>query len=151
MRQPTPLITTTTTSTLATGVAMALCLLATPPVRAGATARATAVVVDPVPVSTWLGAPVSVQELLLALDGPAGPGTGARVPRVISTASPTAFRLLPAWIVGALDAKAGFGADIVPSASAALLPPGLAAAVSAFSAATGGDGEAPLVITVAFN
>ncbi|RTL15053.1 MAG: hypothetical protein EKK52_21545 [Burkholderiales bacterium] len=130
---------------------LALCLLSAPPAWAGATARATAVVVDALPVNSLLGSPVSVQELLLALNAPARPGSGPRVPRVLSTASPDAFRWLPAWIVGALDAKAAFGADIVPCTCAVLLSPGLAAAVSAFSAATGGDGEAPLVITVAFN
>lgn len=123
----------------------------TPALAAGAMARASAVVVEAVPVNAWLGNPVSVQDLLLALNAPAGPGTGALVPRLVVTAPPTAWRLLPGWIAGALDARAAFGIDSVPAPAAALLPPGLAASVSAFSATTGGDGDAPLVITVAFN
>lgn len=125
-------------------------LVSTPPAgAASATAQAGANVVEAVPVIAWLGVPISVQDLLLALNAPAGPGTGARVARVPGAAAPTSPRTLPIWFTGALEARQAFGIDMAATGGAALLPRGPAAAVSA--AATGGDGEGPLIVTVAFN
>lgn len=122
-----------------------------PALAASATAQAGAVVVLPASVNAWLGVPVSVQDLLLAQAAPAGPATGALVPRVASAMPPALLRALPVWIAAAVESRQAFGIDTVSAAGAALLPRGPAAAVSVASAATGGDGEAPLVITVAFN
>jgi len=124
--------------------------LPAPTLAAGAAARASVNVVEAVRVNAWLGVPVSVQDLLLAQNAPAGPGTGALVPRVPGPTPPAALRLLPPWITGALDARESFGIDLVPAPDAAMLPRGLAAAVSA-EAVDAGDGGPPLVITVAFN
>jgi hypothetical protein len=147
---------------------LALGLLGSPPaLAAGATARASATVVEAVKVNAWLGVPVNVQDLLLAANAPAGPGTGALVPRLPGPLPPEAGCpwlpeaqrppppevqcLRPTWIASALDARQAFGIDSVPSPEAALLPRGLAAAVSAAAGDSGGDGGPPLVITVAFN
>ncbi|MEO6280632.1 hypothetical protein [Roseateles sp.] len=140
-------------STSASTLACLALLAAAPAPALAATgaARASAAVVEAVPINTWLGLAVSVQDLLRAQQAPAGPATGALVPRVPTGNPPSSMRLLPAWFAAALDAKSSFAIDIVPSAGSALLPRGMAAAVSAFAAATGGDGDAPLVITVAFN
>ncbi|WP_457422057.1 hypothetical protein [Roseateles sp. P5_E7] len=122
-----------------------------PAFAASTTAQAGATVVLPASVNAWLGVPVSVQDLLLAQDAPAGPATGGLVPRVASASTPAILRALPVWIGAAIESRQAFGIDIVPAAGASLLARGPAAAVSVASAATGGDGEAPLVITVAFN
>ncbi|MBI3349287.1 MAG: hypothetical protein HY020_19010 [Burkholderiales bacterium] len=125
-------------------------LVSAPPAgAASATAQAGAAVIEPVTVVAWLGVPISVQDLLLALDASAGPATGARVARVPGASPPASLRALPLWIAGALEARQAFGIDMVAAAATALLPRGPAAAVSA--AATGGDGEGPLIVTVAFN
>ncbi|WP_457349826.1 hypothetical protein [Roseateles sp. P5_D6] len=121
---------------------------------ASAAAQASAAVIVPVAVRAWLGVPVSVQDLLLARDAPAGPATGDLVVRVASGTTPAILRALPLWIGSAVESRQAFGVDIVPAASAALLARGPAAAVSvaaALPAGEGGDGEGPLVITVAFN
>jgi len=123
--------------------ALAWCALAASPAGA-ATATASAAVVVPVPVEAWLGVPVAVQDLLLAQGAPAGPATGALVPRVPGATTPAALLALPAWITAAVESRQAFGMEI---AGSALLPRGPAAAVSVASA----EGEAPLVITVAFN
>lgn len=110
-------------------------------------AQASATVVQPVTVSDWLGAPVSVQDLLLAQQSPAGPMLGALVPRVATAAAtPTPTRVPLAWIAEVLEARTAFSVDMVPGAG--LLPAGPAATITA---AANGDGETPLVITVAFN
>ena len=123
--------------------------LCAPALAATATAQASATVVVPAPVNDWLGVPVSVQDLLLAQNAPAGPATGNLVPHVPGATIPAILRLPPAWIASAVDSRQGFGIDF--AAGAALLPRGPAAAVSVAAAGTGGDGDAPLVITVAFN
>jgi len=125
-------------------------LLCTPALAATSSAQAGATVIVPAPVNAWLGVPVSVQDLLLAHDAPSGPATGDLVTRVLSPTTPAQLLARPAWIAQTLDARQAFGIDTVPAAAAALLPRGPAAAVSV-AAAGGGDGDAPLVITVAFN
>ena len=134
----------------AAGLLCALTPLA-PALAATASAQASAVVVVPVAVSAWLGVPINVQELLLAQDGPAGPATGAQVPRVASAVPPAALRALPVWITAAVESRQAFGTEIVAATGSALLPAGPAAAVSLASAASGNDDEPPLIITVAFN
>lgn len=136
--------------------ALLLCTLLPlgPVLAASATAQASAMVVEAVPVRAWLGVPVSVQDLLLTQNAPAGPATGALVPRVPSALPPAVLRALPAWFAGAIEARQAFGMDIGSSAGAALLPRGPAAAVSVAAATPlgdNGDGDAPLVIIVAFN
>ncbi len=112
-----------------------------------ALARASATVVEPVAVTAWLGAPVSVHDLLAARDGPAGPATGALVPRVpANTAPPLPPRLPTALILGAVESRSAFGLDLLQDAS--LLARGPAAALIA---APDHDGDSPLVITVSFN
>lgn len=133
----------------AAGLLCALLPLASA-LAATASAQAGATVIVPVPVNAWLGAPVSVQDLLLAHDAPPGPATGDLVTRVPSPTTPAQLLARPAWIAQTLDGRQAFGIDSVPPAAAALLPRGPAAAVSV-AAADGGDGDAPLVITVAFN
>lgn len=123
---------------------------------ANAAAQAQAVIVEPASVvGTALSAPVSVQDLLqLILDAPAGPATGALVPRINSPAAPGGARLVPLRLAGALDSRQAFGVDLVAGADAARLSAGLAAAVTAMPAdasAPDQDGGPPLVITVAFN
>lgn len=104
-------------------------------------------VVEPVTVRAWLGVPVSVQGLLLAQQSPTGPAIGALVPRVPATgAPPDAPRVPLAWIADVLEARTAFAIDMVPGAG--LLPRGPAATITA---ASNGDAETPLVITVAFN
>lgn len=141
-----------TSSAVALG-ALGLALLggaAAPATAAGALAQAGAHVVEAVPVSAWLGVPVSVQDLLGALDAPAGPATGGLVARVPGPPPPLP-RLLPPRVDGALESRQSFGIDALPSAGAALLPRGPAAAVSIAAAAGAGDAAGPLVITIAFN
>ena len=133
-----------------------LCALMPPDAAraASAAAQASAMVVEAVPVRAWLGVPVSVQDLLLAQSAPAGPATGGLVPRVPGATPPAVLRALPTWFAGAVEARQAFGMEIASSAGAALLPRGPAAAVSVAAAAPqGGNGEGdwPLVITVAFN
>lgn len=112
-----------------------------------ARAQASANVVEPVAISAWLGAPVSVQDLLQVRDAPAGPATGALVPRLPAVSPPAPLPRLPAaLILGALESRAPFAVDMAQSAG--LLARGPAAAVSA---AADHDGDSPLVITVAFN
>lgn len=137
----------------AVGLLCALTPLA-PALAASASAHAGAVVVTPVVVNDWLGVPVSVQDLLLAQDAPAGPATGALVPRVASATTPSALRALPVWIASAVESRQAFGTEIVGATGSALLPAGPAAAVSLASTSTGGTGteaDGPLVITIAFN
>lgn len=113
----------------------------------GALARASATVVEPVAVTAWLGAPVSVQDLLAARDAPAGPATGSLVPRVPANAAPPLPPRLPmALILGAVESRAAFGLDLA-------LDPGLLARgpAAAVVAAPEHDGDSPLVITVSFN
>lgn len=141
-----------TPSTPALG-ALSLALLGSAPApvtAASAIAQAGANVVEAVPVSAWLGAPVSVEALLSMLDAPAGPGTGGLVSRVPGPPPPMP-RLLPLRIDGAVESRQPFGVDAVPSPGAALLPRGPAAAVSIASAGAGGDIAGPLVIIIAFN
>ncbi len=134
-------------SRTAAAVALLCGLLATGPVpAASATGQASAAVVLPVPVNAWLGTPVSVQDLLLAQDAPAGPATGSLVPQVPAVAAPLQTRMPPAWIADVLDGRAAFSIDMVPGAG--LLPQGPAASISA---AAHSDGQTPLTITVAFN
>lgn len=114
---------------------------------AGASAQASATVLEPVMVRAWLGVPVSVQDLLAAQQSPAGPMIGALVPRVpAADPPPTAPRVPLAWIADVIEARTAFAIDMVPGAG--LLPAGPAATITA---AANGDGETPLVITVAFN
>lgn len=113
---------------------------------ASASAQASATVLQPVTVSAWLGVPVSVQDLLAARQSPAGPMVGALVPRVPEAAPPSPPRVPLAWIADVIEARTAFAIDMVPGAG--LLPAGPAATITA---ATSGDGETPLVITVAFN
>lgn len=148
-------MTTARHTTLGTTAALLCSLMpAGPAVGASATTQASAAVIVPVTVTAWLGVPVSVQDLLLAQDAPAGPATGALVPRVASATTPASLRALPVWIAAAVESRQAFGVDIVPTTGAALLARGPAAAVSVAAATPtgdGGDGEAPLVIIVAFN
>lgn len=133
--------------------ALSLALLASAPApvtAASATAQAGVNVVDAVPVSAWLGAPVSVQALLIALDAPAGTSTGALVSRLPGLLPPVQ-RPMQLRIDGAVESRQPFGIDTVPSPGAALLPRGPAAAVSIASADAGGDAVGPLVIIIAFN
>lgn len=134
----------------AAGLLCALTPLA-PAFAASASAQASAMVVVPVAVSAWLGVPVNVQDLLLAHDAPAGPATGALVPRVPSAIPPTALRALPAWITAAVESRQAFGMEIIAASGSALLPRGPAAAISFGAAGGAGEDEPPLVITVAFN
>ncbi|HEY8876426.1 MAG TPA: hypothetical protein VIN03_02610 [Roseateles sp.] len=122
-----------------------------PALAASASAQAGAVVVAPVVVSDWLGVPVSVQDLFLAQNAPAGPATGALVPRVPSATTPAVLRAMPVWIASAVESRQAFGTEIVAATGSALLPAGPAAAVSLASNGPGGDNEGPLVITIAFN
>ncbi|MGM9480992.1 hypothetical protein ACS5PN_07360 [Roseateles sp. NT4] len=124
-----------------------------PALAATAAAQASATVVVPVTVNAWLGVPISVQDLLLARDAPAGPATGALVPRVVSATTPAALRALPAWITAAVESRQAFGTEIIAATGSALLPRGPAAAISIGAAGSDadGDGEPPLIITVAFN
>lgn len=122
-----------------------------PAFAASTTVQASATVVLPASVNAWLGVPVSVEALLLAQNAAAGPATGALVPRVASGTTPAVLRALPLWIAAAVETRQPFGIDTVPAPGAALLASGPAAAVSVGAGGTGGDGEAPLVITVAFN
>ena len=111
------------------------------------TTQARATVVEPVAVMAWLGTPVSVQDLLLARDTPAGPATGGLVPRMPAASPPPPLPRLPAaTILGAVESRTPFAVDMAQSAG--LLARGPAAAVSA---AADHDGDSPLVITVAFN
>ncbi|MFN3304910.1 MAG: hypothetical protein ACK44A_14485 [Roseateles sp.] len=113
----------------------------------GAVAQARATVVEPVAVTAWLGAPVSVQDLLAARDAPAGPATGNLVPRVPAQAAPPLPPRLPmAVILGAVESRSTFGLDLA-------LDPGLLARgpAAAVIAAPDHDGDSPLVITVSFN
>ncbi len=114
---------------------------------ASASAQASATVLEPVAVAAWLGVPVSVQDLLAARQSPAGPMVGARVPRVPEALPPPSPpRVSLAWIADVIEARTAFAIDMVPGAG--LLPAGPAATITA---AANGDGETPLVITVAFN
>ncbi|MDR7268175.1 di/tricarboxylate transporter [Pelomonas saccharophila] len=134
----------------AAGLLCALTPLA-PALAATASAQASAVVVVPVAVSAWLGVPINVQDLLLAQNAPAGPGTGALVPRVVSATTPTVLRALPIWIAAAVESRQAFGMEMVAATGSALPPRGPAAAISFGAAGNDGDGEPPLTITVAFN
>lgn len=123
-------------------------LVAADAARSGsALAQAGARVVEPVAITAWLGTPVSVQDLLLARDAPAGPATGDLVPRTPAAGPPPLLPRLPAaTILGAVESRTPFAVDMAQSP--ALLARGPAAAVSA---AADHDGDSPLVITVAFN
>ncbi|MDR7331857.1 hypothetical protein [Roseateles asaccharophilus] len=123
-------------------------LLAADAARSGsAMAQASARVVEPVAITAWLGTPVSVQDLLLARDAPAGPATGDLVPRMPAASPPPPLPRLPAaTILGAVESRSPFAIDMAQSAGS--LARGPAAAVSA---AADHDGDSPLVITVAFN
>jgi hypothetical protein len=127
---------------------LSMLLVAADAARSGdALARASASVVEPVAVTAWLGAPVSVQDLLQARDAPAGPATGALVPRVPATGTPPLPPRLPmALIVGAVESRSAFGLDLAQDAG--LLARGPAASVIA---APDHAGDSPLVITVSFN
>lgn len=126
-----------------------LCALAAADMAAAASAgaQASATVLEPVTLNAWLGVPVSVQDLLAARQSPAGPMVGALVPRVPAAGAPPSPPRVPlAWIADVIEARTAFAIDMVPGAG--LLPAGPAATITA---ATSGDGETPLVITVAFN
>ncbi len=122
-----------------------------PALAATSSAQASATVVVPVTVTAWLGVPINVQDLLRAQDAPAGPATGALVPRIVSPTTPAALRALPLWITAAMESRQAFGMEIVAATGSALLPGGPAAAISFGAAGSDGDDEPPLVITVAFN
>ena len=113
----------------------------------GATARASATVLEPVVVRSWLGVPVSVQELLSAHHAPAGPATGDLVPALPQVGAPPPQPLRPVQLIAAaVESRTPFGIDIMQDAS--VLARGPAAAVSAEPLA---HDNSPLVITVAFN
>ena len=133
---------------LALGLAVAANALAS-----GAVATASATVIAPTPVSSFLGAPVTVQDLLAAWHAAAGPQTGTMPLR------------LPALVPALTEQEQQQAelADLTPEESgawseahgtrfdAALLQAGLAAAVSAISM-EGDEGHGALLfITVAFN
>ncbi|MGQ3050153.1 MAG: hypothetical protein ACT6S0_00065 [Roseateles sp.] len=118
---------------------------------AAAAARASATVVLPASVNAWLGVPVSVEALLQGRDLPAGPATGALVPRS-PAAPPPVLDASPQGIAAAIDGSQAAGMDAAAAAAATLSPSGPAVAVSvAADSGASGRREAPLVITVAFN
>ncbi len=120
----------------------------------GAVARASATVVEPASVNRFLGAPVTVQDLLAAWHASgAGPQTGGaplRLPSLLPvlTAAEQELALVEDL---RLDESAAWSDAHGSRFGAALLQAGLAAAVSATSA-EGDEGHGALLfITVDFN
>jgi hypothetical protein len=112
---------------------------------AGASATARVSVVEAISVPGILGAPISVNDVLLALQSSAaGPATGSRLIRLINAVAPADPSNLSVSDPGVSPAMAG--ALGVPD-SAGTLEGDRAASVSL----KGSAGEAPVSITVAFN
>lgn len=115
-----------------------------------AAAHASATIVLPASVNAWLSVPVSVDALLQARDLPAGPATGALVPRA-PAAPPPAPNTSPQGVAAAVERRQAVGMSIGSPAAATLSPSGPAVAVSVAADSGSDRGEAPMVITVAFN
>jgi len=140
-------------ASVACGLAVGLAVGANAFAASRAVASASAAVVEPATVKSFLGAPVTIRDLLAAWHAAAGPQTGVMTLRLPS--------LLPALTTQEqeqaevedlrLDESAAWSEAHGQRFDAALLQAGLAAAVSA-SSEEGDERHGALVfITVAFN
>ena len=124
---------------------------------ASGVARASATVIEPVPVNTMIGVPVTVAELLAAWHAAPGPVTGAypiRLPDVYAPADPLTPQQTFAASTGPQEALTLSGAARMPfdvQPAVGQLQFGIVAAVSAVTSSEADHHDALLFITVAFN
>ena len=137
----------------ACGLALGLAAAMMNAYASGAVASVGATVVAPASVNRFLGAPVTIQDLLAAWHAAAGPQTGAgplRLPSLLPAQTAQEQRLLQLEDLRLDEATAWSEAQGARSAGG-LLQAGLAAAISAVGEEEDDGHGALLFITVAFN
>ena len=137
------------------GLGISLYFSSQPAHAAGAMARASATVMAPVTVSSFLGAPVTVRDLLAAWHASAaGPQTGAgpiRLPSLLPLPTEQEQRQAELDSQTQEQLNAWSDAQRAQPSNTGLLQTGLAAAITALGQ-PGGEGDGGLLfITVAFN
>ncbi|HEY4082966.1 MAG TPA: hypothetical protein VGM81_19965 [Burkholderiaceae bacterium] len=117
-------------------------------------ARASATVIEPVPVNTLIGVPVTVADLLAAWHGASGPMTGAYPIRLPDVFAPAEAQTPQQALVASLESQEALLLSEATrmQADGGQLQFGIVAAVSASTSPEADNHDAQqLFITVAFN